>query len=866
MKKHGIILGLGAIALACVPGCTPTPRANVSPSAGGGSSASGPDKTRIMPDLTKTINYMQYAGGGGDASEPLNVARMLGRSAGGSWVVFAPKPLDDVKMSQTMDYSNRTVEALMEGMQSAGTPLAWDTSRGYLLVDFASKDDLARIKANPPVETVGVFARGETDSNMLQALADAEHIKITADDALLKQRAAFRDARNAKDDDDDTQDDNSQLSLYQRMAGTSSAPSDAPEFKVVEKLDLPGLLRRLGEYYAGEFTNTSGNEWQLKPLTDPRKIQTEIARIKQPIDEAASNAAGPFTSFAERQNPGSVSAEEREQAEEQALNTPLDSDVISAFDTLGSFGAPAIPALTGYLDLTKPQYAIAAIQTLGAMSQPQAKAALSDFEKKVSAPPAGVSQAARSAVQKALLRELTRGGGDAAVKMLGDAAVDKTTSASARMSARLKLLKMGALGPLTVASPARTLPPGCPNFTLPPPVDPSKAKPAAQSQPQGAGAQIVSETVDASIRNVVISAQAPSSDASGASSDPSAVTPIATVRSKDGDIWAVFVSGYYGGEQDVWLARAHGGVWSEYIFTGEQFPSGQRFYAVSQTPSPGACRLTVDGDKVVMSPPKGDPAAALAALQKKMNDPKVPADQRSKLMSQYGQLQQNSQGSMSKTLTFSLAALRKDSDGDGLPDVVEKRLGTDPLKADTDGDGIPDEQDANPLAAPAKGDRATLLQTVFTGLFGKDPSTVPIVVVLDKPYFQEFLGANARVLCMTKDDYKQRMADLTGYRLLQFTGPSDADATILTQDGPCLFNDARTRAEVHFFFLNDMSSQSMMGLASILSGQGANMDYIALFDRDGDWKLKSIKPWKFDTAMQSYIKYMQTEMGAGTID
>ncbi len=38
-----------------------------------------------------------------------------------------------------------------------------------------------------------------------------------------------------------------------------------------------------------------------------------------------------------------------------------------------------------------------------------------------------------------------------------------------------------------------------------------------------------------------------------------------------------------------------------------------------------------------------------------------------------------------------------DSDRDGLPDRVEKVLGTDPLNPDTDGDGINDKEDAHPL-------------------------------------------------------------------------------------------------------------------------------------------------------------------------
>jgi hypothetical protein len=42
-----------------------------------------------------------------------------------------------------------------------------------------------------------------------------------------------------------------------------------------------------------------------------------------------------------------------------------------------------------------------------------------------------------------------------------------------------------------------------------------------------------------------------------------------------------------------------------------------------------------------------------------------------------------------------------DSDGDGLPDLTETILGTDPRKTDTDGDGVPDGEDSNPAAAPA---------------------------------------------------------------------------------------------------------------------------------------------------------------------
>lgn len=50
-------------------------------------------------------------------------------------------------------------------------------------------------------------------------------------------------------------------------------------------------------------------------------------------------------------------------------------------------------------------------------------------------------------------------------------------------------------------------------------------------------------------------------------------------------------------------------------------------------------------------------------------------------------------------LDFPLAELARDSDGDGVTDLLEERLATDPHNADTDGDGIDDNHDALPQVA-----------------------------------------------------------------------------------------------------------------------------------------------------------------------
>jgi hypothetical protein len=95
------------------------------------------------------------------------------------------------------------------------------------------------------------------------------------------------------------------------------------------------------------------------------------------------------------------------------------------------------------------------------------------------------------------------------------------------------------------------------------------------------------------------------------------------------------------------------------------------------------------------------------------------------------------------------AKIAKDSDGDALTDLVERRLGTNPNLADTDGDGLKDSIDKNPLAAPRKfSDLERVLAAAFEGVFRfVGWNEVPAIVTLPEGVEpMEFMGGARTVL------------------------------------------------------------------------------------------------------------------------
>jgi hypothetical protein len=125
-----------------------------------------------------------------------------------------------------------------------------------------------------------------------------------------------------------------------------------------------------------------------------------------------------------------------------------------------------------------------------------------------------------------------------------------------------------------------------------------------------------------------------------------------------------------------------------------------------------------------------------------------------------------------------LGEFTKDSDADGLPDLVESRYGTDPSNRDSDGDGVDDGRDGNPLtpAGQVSGDEAEIRQAVFSILFATCDSDYPIYVVPRGEFAdQEYRGYQGMVL--RSPEIKVGRVNITGIDV-EMKSPTSAVADI----------------------------------------------------------------------------------------
>jgi len=127
-----------------------------------------------------------------------------------------------------------------------------------------------------------------------------------------------------------------------------------------------------------------------------------------------------------------------------------------------------------------------------------------------------------------------------------------------------------------------------------------------------------------------------------------------------------------------------------------------------------------------------------------------------------------------------ISDLQKDTDKDGLYDVVEIRLETNPAKSDSDGDGVPDGNDSNPLTPKHKetNDITEIRQAAFSGLFATSNSRNALVIV-DRDEFakQEYYGFAGPVL--RSSQARDRFVNVTA---IEITSQADDSATVRIGD------------------------------------------------------------------------------------
>jgi len=126
-------------------------------------------------------------------------------------------------------------------------------------------------------------------------------------------------------------------------------------------------------------------------------------------------------------------------------------------------------------------------------------------------------------------------------------------------------------------------------------------------------------------------------------------------------------------------------------------------------------------------------------------------------------------------IVFNIKVIAKDSDNDGLTDIVEDKLYTNKYNKDTDGDGIPDNLDTNPRVNYPRTEKSKIYEAILNDdiewidkegmgkLLFKEHTTYKVtdttetvLIVTDN---EDLMGINPkkyRVIFMTTDEYKKK--------------------------------------------------------------------------------------------------------------
>lgn len=125
-------------------------------------------------------------------------------------------------------------------------------------------------------------------------------------------------------------------------------------------------------------------------------------------------------------------------------------------------------------------------------------------------------------------------------------------------------------------------------------------------------------------------------------------------------------------------------------------------------------------------------------------------------------------------LTLELNTLRKDTDNDGLTDIIEAKFYTNINNKDTDGDGVSDNLDLNPRSSILRTDKTVIFESALheetnmfdtTGLTKSSfetpkinyvtDSTETVLIITDSPDIQSIQPKSTRVIILTKKEYEK---------------------------------------------------------------------------------------------------------------
>lgn len=190
--------------------------------------------------------------------------------------------------------------------------------------------------------------------------------------------------------------------------------------------------------------------------------------------------------------------------------------------------------------------------------------------------------------------------------------------------------------------------------------------------------------------------------------------------------------------------------------------------------------------------------------------------------------------------------IEKDSDHDGLTDLVEKQLGTDPTKKDTDGDGDADDVDPWPNA-PFRNlsDEEQIVAAVFQARFREEGSEAPCLLFARpgvKPF--EMQGRNAPTIWATQGWRRHPLGKLfdKGVGFVEFGGRRETDRAGNPLPKPHWFSETDIGRMIEW---NSKSHEATVRIVVAFAGLGGNACAATV---------KKIGPYWFVTNM--FAEYM----------